>query len=78
MSDSQREIVDRLCAQRDQIALNLEIEGSLLGSRSTLEQVVSEPAADCPLMNWQRQLLAPVIEQIHASVSGSAPHSEQE
>ncbi|MEQ1748134.1 MAG: HRDC domain-containing protein [Prosthecobacter sp.] len=64
MTDAQRDAVDRLCTQRDQIALGLEIEGSLLGSRSTLEQVVSEPTAVSPLMEWQKQLLAPVIEPV--------------
>jgi hypothetical protein len=64
MTDAQRDAVDRLCAQRDQIAVGLEIEGSLLGSRSTLEQVVSEPTAESPLMNWQMQLLAVVIDPV--------------
>ncbi len=64
MTDAQRDAVDRLCAQRDQIAVGLEIEGSLLGSRSTLEQVVSEPTAESPLMNWQMQLLAAVIDPV--------------
>ncbi len=71
MTDTQRDAVDRLCAQRDQIALGLEIEGSLLGSRSTLEQVVSEPTAQSPLMEWQKQLLAPVIEPVLSVVESA-------
>lgn len=59
MTDAQRDAVDRLCAQRDQIALSLEIEGSLLGSRSTLEQVVSEPVSESPLMEWQQDGCSP-------------------
>lgn len=71
MTDAQRDAVDRLCAQRDQIALSLEIEGSLLGSRSTLEQVVSEPVSESPLMEWQQQLLAPIIEPVCAEIAVS-------
>ena len=62
MTDSQRDVVDRLCAQRDELALQLDIEGSLLGSRSTLEQVVSEPDnGGAALMEWQLHLLKPAI-----------------
>lgn len=71
MTDGQRDAVDRLCAQRDQIALGLEIEGSLLGSRSTLEQVVSEPVHENPLMAWQQQLLASAIEQVRVNEAAS-------
>jgi hypothetical protein len=70
MTDSQRDIVDRLCAQRDEIPQQLDIEGSLLGSRSTLEQVVSDLGAEgTALMDWQLQLLKPVIQNLETAPS---------
>jgi hypothetical protein len=73
MTDSQRDIVDRLCAQRDEIAQQLDIEGSLLGSRSTLEQVVSDLGAEgAALMDWQLQLLQPAIQSIEVSPPSEA------
>lgn len=73
MTDSQRDAVDRLCAQRDELAQQLDIEGSLLGSRSTLEQVISEPASETSaLMDWQLQLLKPVIQSLESAPESSA------
>ncbi len=57
LTDPQREHIDRLCAHRDKIAAGLDIEGSLLGSRGTLESLVIT-GRDAVLMEWQRQLLA--------------------
>jgi ribonuclease D len=62
LTDQQRDTIDRLCAQRDQIAAGLDIESSLLGSRSTLEQVIAEPAGANLLMDWQKDLLSPTLE----------------
>jgi len=61
MSDAQRDAVDRLCGHRDSIAEKLEIEGSLLGSRSTLEQVVTELDGRSHLMPWQVEVLLPAL-----------------
>lgn len=61
MTDSQRDAVDRLCARRDEIAQSLDLEGSLLGSRSDLELLVVEPASGHPLMPWQDEILRPVL-----------------
>jgi ribonuclease D len=61
LSDQQRDTIDRLCAQRDEIAAGLDIESSLLGSRSTLEQVIAEPTGVNLLMDWQKQLLTPAL-----------------
>jgi ribonuclease D len=68
-SDEQRALVDSLCQQRDRIAEGLEIESSLLGSRSTLEQVVAEGGAEGQLMDWQRSLLAGPLAAVPASDS---------
>jgi ribonuclease D len=57
LTDQQRDSIDRLCAYRDQIAITLDIESSLIGSRSTLEQVIGEPEGEAALMVWQRELL---------------------
>jgi ribonuclease D len=63
MSEAQREAVDRLCARRDEIALTLDIEGSLLGSRSELEVLVVAPDADSPLMAWQDEIIRPILAE---------------
>jgi hypothetical protein len=64
MSEGQRDAVDRLCARRDELALGMDLEGSLLGSRSDLEQMVVEPEASSPLMPWQEEILRPVLADI--------------
>jgi ribonuclease D len=64
MTDSQRDAVDRLCAKRDEIAQSLDLEGSLLGSRSDLELLVVEPPSGHPLMPWQDEILRPVLADL--------------
>jgi len=64
MTDVQRDTVDKLCARRDEIARNLDVEGSLLGSRSDLELLVVDPVADSPLMEWQEAILRPVMSDL--------------
>jgi len=66
LSDTQRDQIDRLCAFRDKIAVDIDIESSLLGSRSTLEQVIAEPEGATALMEWQRALLQDGLEQQQA------------
>ena len=67
LTDQQRDSIDRLCVLRDQIAVGLDIESSLIGSRSTLEQVIGEPAGDEALMPWQRELLGESIKGFQAA-----------
>ncbi|MCA1963565.1 MAG: HRDC domain-containing protein, partial [Prosthecobacter sp.] len=69
MTVAQREAVDKLCARRDELAAALELEGSLLGSRSDLEQMVVEPSAISPLMPWQEEILRPVLSELTAPSS---------
>lgn len=53
---------EKLRAQRDKSAESLEIDGTLIGSRATLERVAAEPAAASEvLLGWQMQLLQPVL-----------------
>jgi len=61
MTEVQRDTVDKLCARRDEIAMSLDVEGSLLGSRSDLELLVVDPLAGNPLMTWQEDILRPVM-----------------
>lgn len=61
LSEQQREAIDSLCLRRDKIAESLDIESSLLGSRSTLEQVIARPDSDNGLMEWQKELLHAVL-----------------
>lgn len=55
--EEERALVDRLCSARDQVANELEIESSLLGSRGTLEQVVATKSAEGLMMCWQKELM---------------------
>ncbi len=64
LSDRERQLIDQLCAHRDSVAVGLDIESSLLGSRSTLEQVVAEAAGETRLMQWQRELLVRGLEAV--------------
>lgn len=64
MSEAQRDAVEKLCTRRDEIATSLDLEGSLLGSRSDLEQLIVDPAAENPLMTWQDELLRPVMAEL--------------
>lgn len=65
LNDQQRDMIDKLCAHRDTVAARLEIEPSLLGSRSTMEDLVVDGRVDDHLMDWQHSLLATGIELIH-------------
>ena len=58
MSDKARDQLDRLCVAREQLAGSLELEPSLLGSRSTLEQVVARADGVAELMPWQQEVLS--------------------
>lgn len=67
MTEEQREAVDRLCSQRDEIALTLDVEGSLLGSRSELELLVTSPSSASPLMPWQDEIIRPMLAKATSS-----------
>jgi len=64
LNDQQREMIDKLCAHRDTVATGLDIEPSLLGSRSTMEDLVIDGNVDGHLMAWQHALLASGIEAV--------------
>jgi ribonuclease D len=64
LSDTQRDQIDKLCAHREKVALELEIEPSLLGSRSTIEELVIEGNPANHLMSWQHDLMARGLEQV--------------
>jgi ribonuclease D len=53
---------DRLKAQRDKVAEGLDIDATLIGSKSTLEKISAQPEkADELLLNWQKQQLQAVL-----------------
>jgi ribonuclease D len=64
LSDTQRNQIDKLCAHREKVAQELEIEPSLLGSRATLEELVVDGNPAAHLMSWQHDLLARGLEQV--------------
>lgn len=57
LSEAQRDAIDWLCNERDGIAKGLDIEPSLLGSRSTVEDLVVQRDPIAHLMPWQHELL---------------------
>lgn len=63
MTDSDRARIDRLCQARDRRAESLDLETSLLGSRSLMEDLVLHPSTDAKgrLMPWQREVLEEVL-----------------
>lgn len=63
LSDAQRDAIDRLCVQREAIANGLDIEPSLLGSRSTVEDLVVQGDPVTHLMPWQHELLFDAVNQ---------------
>lgn len=63
LSDAQRDAIDRLCGQRDAVASVLDIEPSLLGSRSTVEDLVVQGDPVTHLMPWQHELLFDAVNQ---------------
>ncbi len=65
--EEERALVDRLCGARDQVAAQLEIESSLLGSRGTLEQVVAAKSAEGLMMGWQMDLMKEPLSWVVAS-----------
>ncbi len=69
--DEERALVDKLCEMRDRVALGLEVESSLLGSRGSLEQVVAERNAESQLMGWQREQLKEALRLVR----GEAPET---
>lgn len=57
MTEETSQRVDELCRFRDERALELGVEASLLGSRALLEQVVLSANGASELLPWQRDLL---------------------
>ena len=66
LSEAQRDAVDVLCSRRDQVASGLDIEGSLLGSRSDLELWLSGQGqqSGSPLMPWQESIMGPILAEV--------------
>ena len=59
ITEAQKSRIEKLCALRDRKAEALGLEASLLGSRSTLEEVVLETGgpSEAILMPWQKEVL---------------------
>lgn len=76
LTDAQKDQIDRLCGLRDKEADKLDIEGSLLGSRGTLEEVITQPEGLDLLMPWQRQILAAPLAQVQSQPATPAPAGE--
>ncbi len=63
LSEKAREQLDKLCGEREKTAAALELEPSLLGSKSTLELVVADACGIEELMPWQADVLQGPLEQ---------------
>lgn len=77
-TDAERARADGLCKARDQIANDLGIESSLLGSRAVMEDLVLSPevAIEEKLMDWQHELLAQPIKKFVKTESVAAVTGE--
>ncbi|MBL9118244.1 MAG: HRDC domain-containing protein [Verrucomicrobiaceae bacterium] len=62
LTEKARLLLDKLCGEREKSAAELELEPSLLGSKSVLEQIVSQPEAISELMAWQYDVLRGPID----------------
>ena len=69
LSDEARQEVENLCRLRDERANALGVESSLLGSRSTLEQVISSPDGLSHLLPWQREVLGEGLDRARRHLS---------
>jgi ribonuclease D len=59
---------DRLKALRDKVAEALDIDATLIGSRTTLEKISAQPEqADELLLSWQKQHLQAVLSEFSDS-----------
>lgn len=55
---------DQLKAHRDRLALEMNLDGSLIASRATLEEIAQNIEALPPLLPWQQGLLLPAVESL--------------
>jgi ribonuclease D len=69
LTDEERSEVEKLCQYRDTQAVQLGLEASLLGSRSTLEAVVASEDGEKDLLEWQRELLAAGISDVRKALN---------
>ena len=69
LTDQQRDSIDLLCQRRDSIAAALDLEASLLGSRATMEELVTQGDPASQLMAWQQTLLLPALAEAGLAVT---------
>ena len=69
LTDQQRDNIDLLCQRRDSIAAALDLEASLLGSRATMEELVTQGDPASQLMAWQQTLLIPALTEAGLAVT---------
>ncbi|MFN0128755.1 MAG: ribonuclease D [Verrucomicrobiales bacterium] len=62
---------DQLKGHRDRVASTMNLDGSLIASRSILEELAQDIEAHAQLLPWQRDLLMPAVE----SLRGREPSS---
>jgi ribonuclease D len=55
---------DQLKAHRDRLALEMNLDGSLIASRATLEEIAQNIEALPPLLPWQQRLLLPAVASL--------------
>lgn len=71
LSEAARTQLDKLCEVREMRARDLDLEPSLLGARSTLEEVVGSPAGIDELLAWQRNVLGQPLEMARKALGFS-------
>lgn len=61
---------DQLKAHRDRVASSMNLDGSLIASRSILEELAQDIDLHAQLLPWQRDLLMPAVESLRGGADG--------
>jgi ribonuclease D len=61
---------DHLKGHRDRLASDMNLDGSLIASRATLEEIAQNIEAQPQLLPWQQHLLLPAVEALRAAGAG--------
>ncbi len=61
---------DQLKVHRDRVATSMNLDGSLIASRATLEEIAQNIDAHAQLLPWQRDLLMPAVEALKDARTG--------
>jgi len=58
---------DQLKGHRDRLAIEMNLDGALIASRATLEEIAQNIESPPPLLPWQQRLLLPAVEGLRTA-----------